>query len=141
MCADINHEAGAVTILIAEDNLILSKSISRCLKMRGYSTKSVASVAETRSAIETQAFEALCLDLQLKDGTGLEILESGVKWQNPGTPVILMTGTGTERDRERAEKAGARAFLTKPFALCDLVGALERALSTQTTQRKIHAAQ
>jgi DNA-binding response OmpR family regulator len=125
-----------VTILIAEDNLSLSKSISRCLRLRGYQTKAVASAAETHAAVRTQSFDALCLDLQLPGGSGLEILETSLTWKCPRTPVILMSGTGTEVDRKRGELAGARAFLTKPFALTELVGVLETALASKEANAK-----
>lgn len=118
----------SVTILIAEDNIILAKSISRCLRQSGYTTQTATSAAATRKALECSTISALCLDLQLPDGNGLDILDLCVRPTRKDMPVVIITGSGSESDRGRAERSGVLAFLIKPFALAELKSILDGAL-------------
>jgi DNA-binding response OmpR family regulator len=88
-----------LTILIAEDNFILAKSISRRLRQIGYVTEIVSSVQEFKSVYTAKRYEALCLDLQLPDGNGLDLLEFSIRGKGDTAPVVIMTGAGTETDR------------------------------------------
>ena len=117
-----------MTILIAEDNASLAKSIARCLRQSGYETEIVGTVSAASVALVSDHVTALCLDIQLPDGDGLDILEKSVRPQHPNLPVVIVTGHGTDIDRRRAEKSGALAFLIKPFPLADLRTIFERAL-------------
>jgi DNA-binding response OmpR family regulator len=115
-----------LTILIAEDNSILAKSIARRLRQIGIATEVVTSAEAFGKSYVKHRFEAICLDLQLPDGNGLDLLEFGIRANKDDVPVLLITGTGTEEDRARAERHGAVAFLIKPFALSTLTQILER---------------
>ncbi len=117
-----------VTILIAEDNTILAKSISRCLQQSGYATCMATSALATRKVLERNAVSALCLDLQFPDGNGLDILETYVRPLCKNIPVVIITGSGSEADRQRAERSGVLAFLIKPFALAELKSIFDDAL-------------
>jgi DNA-binding response OmpR family regulator len=124
-----------LTILIAEDNSILAKSIARRLRQIGYAAETVSSVKEFREKYAAQRFEALCLDLQLPDGNGLDLLEHYVRAARDDVPAVIITGTGTETDRARAEHNGAAGFLTKPFQLDNLVQILAGKLGAPNSAR------
>lgn len=109
-----------MTILIAEDNTILAKSISRYLQQSGYATSLASSAVATRKALEFNGVSALCLDIQFPDGNGLDILETHVRPLHKNIPVVIITGSGSDADRQRAERSGVLAFLIKPFALAEL---------------------
>lgn len=121
------HEVSQIlTILIAEDNAILAKSIARRLRQLGIATEIVPSAAAFSKTYAKHRFDAICLDLQLPDGSGLDLLEFGIRANHDDVPVLLITGTGTAEDRARAERHGAVGFLIKPFALSSLTQILER---------------
>jgi two-component system, OmpR family, response regulator len=109
-----------MTILIVEDNLILAKNIARRLRQCGHLTRVAANALELREAIEDSAVSGVCLDLQLPDGNGLDILEREIRPRYQTMPVLIMTGTGTDDDRDRAKQSGVTAFLIKPFALSEI---------------------
>jgi DNA-binding response OmpR family regulator len=115
-----------LTILIAEDNAILAKSIARRLRQIGIATEVVPSAEAFGKSYVKNRFDAICLDLQLPDGNGLDLLEFDIRANSDDVPVLLITGTGTEVDRARAEHHGAVGFLIKPFALSTLTQILER---------------
>jgi DNA-binding response OmpR family regulator len=118
-----------LTILIAEDNLILGKSIARRLLQIGYFCEIVATGKAFRVAYGKKRYEAICLDLQLPDVSGLDILEHHIRANHDNVPTIIITGTGTDDDRVRAERNGAVGFLIKPFALIALTQIIERHVS------------
>jgi DNA-binding response OmpR family regulator len=113
-----------VTILIAEDNAILARSIARRLAQCGVASEVVGSVAALRRVIHQQQISALCLDLQLPDGDGLDALETVVRPLRAALRVVVVTGTGTDEDRRRALRNGAVGFLIKPFPLQELMDLL-----------------
>jgi DNA-binding response OmpR family regulator len=117
-----------VTILIAEDNASLARSIARCLRQSGFEAEIAGTAAATSLALHNDNVSALCLDLQLPDGDGLDLLENVVRPLHPCLPVVIVTGHGTHVDRMRAEMSGALAFLIKPFQLSELKSILECAL-------------
>lgn len=65
----------------------------------------------------------LILDLNMPEMSGLELLEL-LRRREIGLPVIIVTGRGDATSRERAQRAGAFAFLDKPVdhSLIDTVG-------------------
>lgn len=119
-----------MTILIAEDNVILAKSIARRLRQVGFVVETVPSVADFYHSYVQNRYELICLDLQLPDGNGLDILDYSIRANRDNVPVIVMTGTGTDEDRARAERNAAAAFLIKPFALATLLQIVEQHVKT-----------
>jgi DNA-binding response OmpR family regulator len=121
-----------VTILVVEDNEILARSISRCLCRLGHQAQSVTTLAAARRVLREQKVKAICLDLQLPDGSGLDLLEHDLRPACPVMPAVIVTGAGSDADRARAARHGALAFLTKPFALSELGSILDGALNSGT---------
>lgn len=122
-----------MTVLIAEDNVVLAKNIAKCLNRSGYKTIAVATVAAAQEILADTCLSALCLDVQLADGNSLSVIENRAAFFTPNLPVVIMTGTGTAEDKRRAEACGAKAFLMKPFPLEDLTAILADALGTNST--------
>ncbi len=119
-----------MTILIAEDNTILAKSIARRLRQIGFAVETVATARAFRKVYAARNYEALCLDLQLPDGNGLELLDQ-VRAARDDVPAVIITGTGTEEDRARAERNGVAGFFIKPFPLSALMQIFEEELDNQ----------
>jgi two-component system, NarL family, response regulator DevR len=70
------------------------------------------SVRETIDGVLGSAVDALLLDLQLKDGMGLEVL-ARVKQARPGLHVIVLTNLATPQYRQASLSAGAEFCLDK----------------------------
>jgi DNA-binding NtrC family response regulator len=65
------------------------------------------------------------LDLHLPDIYGTEVLRR-IKKMDSKTPVIVVTGHGTEKDRKACMQQGAYAFVHKPLGIDDLMAMLDR---------------
>jgi two-component system, OmpR family, response regulator len=121
-----------VTILVVEDNATLARSISRCLHQLGYHAKLVSTLTAARRVLRDEPVAAVCLDLQLPDGSGLDLLEHDLRPTRPDMPAVIITGAGSDADRARAAHFGVLAFLIKPFALSELASIFDLALGSNT---------
>ena len=115
-------------ILIVEDNRNLAHGLRTNLEFEGH----VAEVAEDGVAGLTLArgrrHDLILLDLMLPGLDGLRLLET-LRAEGIETPVLVLTARGDEADKVRGLRNGADDYVTKPFALRELlarVGALLR---------------
>jgi PAS domain S-box-containing protein len=101
-------------ILLVEDHVDTADSIALYLRHRGHQVI-VAHTVEDAARTEMSQFEVLLSDLQLPDGSGLDLLE---RFRRRG-PVraIAMSGYGTQADRQRSIAAGFQRHLVKPVSV------------------------
>jgi DNA-binding response OmpR family regulator/tetratricopeptide (TPR) repeat protein len=115
-------------ILIAEDDRQLAASLVRALEKLGYACRQVHDGAAALEAVGQARPDGILLDLLLpkKDGHSvLQTLQLGDATRE--IPVIAMSGVFRGRDQQAAlQKAGAKAFLEKPFSVKDLQATLHR---------------
>lgn len=81
-----------------------------------------------RTAVDTVAqeeFTVVILDLRLPDLYGAEVLTQ-IKERRPKSEVIILTGHGTEKDREHCMARGAHSFMNKPLDIDRLVAIMAR---------------
>ena len=109
-------------ILLVEDHVDTAESMALYLRHRGHHVI-VAHNVEDAARTEMSEFEVLLSDLQLPDGSGLDLLE---RFRRRG-PVraIAMSGYGTEADRRRSIAAGFQRHLTKPVSVRAALEAIE----------------
>lgn len=101
------------TILIIEDDIIFSRSISNWLVKEGMKTDCVTTLANARKAIEQKAFDLILADLCLPDGNSTSLLE----WMNKkyySTPFLIMTNYGQVENAVATMRLGAINYLCKP---------------------------
>ncbi len=121
-------------ILVVEDESTLLKNIERRLRLDGFQVLTAWDGASARRALEGSQIDALCLDINLPDIDGLELLEE-IRLTDPGLPAIIISGSATRQNRLRAERLGARGFLRKPFRLGELSELLIQCEETTRTKR------
>lgn len=113
-------------ILIVEDDELLCDGLKVGLKLAGFSTEAVSTLADAHHALRAGGFEALVLDLMLPDGSGLDLLRS-LRDSGDALPVLILTARDQTPDKIRGLDSGADDYLGKPFAL-EEVSARLRAL-------------
>jgi signal transduction histidine kinase/ActR/RegA family two-component response regulator len=114
-------------VLLVEDNRDILRYLATVLRMRGYEVTEAASLAEARVAASGSSFDLLLSDIELPDGTGLELMRD---MQRLGTTAgIAMSGYGSEEDVHQSRAAGFAAHLTKPVDVPTLEAAIRRASS------------
>ena len=112
-------------VLIIEDDTALRRSLSACLEDAGYQVLEAGGGRQGLQVFEKERPAAIVTDLRMSDLDGFAVI-SGVKAQSPGTPVIVVSGTGDTTLIEEAVSLGAVAGLRKP--LTDL-GELEAVIN------------
>ena len=108
-----------MSILVVDDNTMLLSKIVRSLVRANQRVRTATSLAEARALLRDHPPEVLCLDLQLPDGNGLDLLAE-LRRTGRDLPVVIISGHHSAENRARAERLGAAGFLAKPFALSEL---------------------
>ncbi len=109
-------------ILYVEDNDFIRESCAEVLAIGGRSVVGVAGCAEARQVLREQQVHLLMTDLNLPDGSGLDIAHEALQ-QNPRLPVIVCSGYDPQ-DAIRSLGPTAHA-LKKPFDFEDLEALVE----------------
>ncbi len=113
-------------ILVADDHVSLSISVSDWLKGSEHQVDMAHSADEARSMIESFQYDLILLDWEFPDGAGLDII-TAFRRSGGLTPILMLTGKTAIDDKEKGLDAGADDYVTKPFHLKEL-GARIRAL-------------
>jgi PAS domain S-box-containing protein len=100
------------TILLVEDNPDSLNALSMSLTMLGYEVRPANSLREALDAARVGRYDLIVSDLELGDGTGLDLLRS--MGPERSVPAIALTGYGSEEDRKMCLEAGFETHLTKP---------------------------
>lgn len=103
-------------ILLLEDDTALGRGIQLALQGQEAQVTLVNTLAQARKALGKGWFDLLLLDVNLPDGSGLELLRE-VRGQ---VPVILLTANDLETDIVTGLESGAEDYITKPFSLAVL---------------------
>ena len=125
-------------LLVVDDERIIRQALAERLEEAGYDVLTAEGLAAARRALADPAshVDALLLDIHLKDGDGLALLEE-VRKARPGLPVIMATAYGDSERTIRAMSLGAFEYVTKPFDLDALLRVVARAVAPrQVTTRE-----
>src|SRR5471032_1003632 len=106
-------------ILLAEDDSVLADGLTRSLRQSGYAIDCVANGQEADTALSTQEFDLLILDLGLPKLSGLEVLRR-LRARASLLPVLILTAADSIEQRVNGLDLGADDYMAKPFALSEL---------------------
>ena len=124
------HEGDRHTILVIEDDQALSTMVGEVMSTAGFLVRSARNRSEINAEINKWPLpDLLLLDVALPDADGFQILErirGNAKLK--GLPVILMTGRSEITDVARGLTLSADGYVTKPFKISALVGAVKTVL-------------
>lgn len=107
------------TIFLLEDDQTLARGIGMALEAPQRAVTLAGTLEESRIILARDRFDLLILDLNLPDGSGLDLLRQ-LRGAGDHTPVILLTANDLELDEVTGLEAGADDYITKPFSLAVL---------------------
>lgn len=105
-------------ILLLEDDTALGSGIQLALENPSVQIRLCRTLAQGKEEAARNAYDLLILDVNLPDGSGLELLRQ-VR-QGSAVPVILLTANDLEMDIVTGLESGADDYITKPFSLAVL---------------------
>jgi two-component system OmpR family response regulator/two-component system response regulator QseB len=106
-------------VLLVEDDPMIGNGVRAALRQDGYAVDWVRDGRAAGSALATERFDLVLLDLGLPGRDGLDILRD-LRARRNDTPVIVLTARDTLRDRVGGLDAGADDYIVKPFELEEL---------------------
>lgn len=114
------------TLLIVDDDAAIRGMLYELLSEK-YECHTASTADEAFQYLEVEHYDAIITDIAMPGLTGVELLKR-VQLRDEETPVILVSGKGSEQDSESLLALGAFAYITKPFKLAEIEEVVERAL-------------
>lgn len=101
-------------VLVVDDEVDLLLGIAQSLSQEGFEVVTAIDTTSARNTLSRISVDILCLDVDIPDGNGLDLLEE-VRLIAPEIPAIVMSGDASPEKRLRAAQLGVESFLEKPF--------------------------
>ena len=101
-------------VLVIDDDAVVGRSFDRVLSNKGYDVDTALNGEQGLKDIESQDYDVIFTDIKMPGMDGLEVAER-IKARCPWTPVVVITGYGTEENEARAHVLGVNGFVRKPL--------------------------
>jgi signal transduction histidine kinase/CheY-like chemotaxis protein len=124
----LDPEAANLGILVAEDNAIIRKLISKLLKRQGLRADLVCNGREALDAVQQKPYDLVLMDMQMPEMDGISAAQAIRALAGPEheVPIIALTANALVGQRESCRAAGMNDFLTKPIQPDALYAAIVR---------------
>jgi len=116
----VSEAATAQLVTIVEDDPAIAEGLALNLKLQGYRTAVAGDGEAAVSLIETERPDLVLLDISLPKRSGIWVLET-LRDGGNNVPVIVLSARQDEFDKVAALRLGADDYVTKPFALAELL--------------------
>ena len=120
-------------VLVVDDDPVVRKSFDRVLTGKGYAVITAESGEEALRKLNEEKYDLVYTDIRMPGMSGLDVAEE-VKARKPWTPVVIITGYGTEAAEARAKAAGVASFMHKPLSPEMIEGSARDALAAPSAQ-------
>lgn len=123
-------------ILVVDDDQMNRWSLAQALRGWGYEVAEAKTVAEAISAYDNEQPTAILLDINLPDGSGLDVLGE-IKRKSPNAVVIMITGRVLADEAITALRGGAYDFIGKPVDLNELEITIRNGLEARHLRKEV----
>lgn len=114
------EECKKMRLLLAEDELSLSKALIAILEHNNYSADAVYDGVAALEYLETGDYDGVILDVMMPKMDGMEVLRK-IRERGDNTPVLILTAKSEVDDKVAGLDGGANDYLTKPFSPKELL--------------------
>ena len=123
------------TIVVIDDDRTIQATLSAVLPRHGYDVRVGPNASQGKKRVAEVKPDLVLLDLGLPDADGLDVLRE-LKAEHPDLPVIVLTANDSLANAIESIKQGAFHFLSKPYAIEELLSLCTRALDQQALARE-----
>lgn len=123
-------------VLIVDDESSIRFALTEAMRSWGYVPIAAGTVAEAKQLFDDENPAVALLDIDLPDGSGLDILED-IKQKQPEVIAVMITGNVNVPNAVAALRSGAHDFIGKPVRLEELRITLRNAVETRTLRREV----
>jgi len=116
------------SILVVDDDPKLADILKRALERRGHSCAVAESGDQALWAVTAEQPDGIVLDVMIPHPSGLEVCRH-LRTEGYDGAIVVISARSNPDDRAAATRAGADEFLAKPFALAELIAAVDAALT------------
>ncbi|MEI7828604.1 MAG: PAS domain S-box protein [Prolixibacteraceae bacterium] len=114
-------------ILVAEDNAINQKLISRLFEMLGYSIHIAANGFEVLDALKRMKIDIVFMDIQMPEMDGIEATHQIVaQWGDKKPLIVAMTANALYSDKEKCIAAGMDDYISKPLTITQVRNGIQK---------------
>ncbi len=128
---DWRMEKPAARLLVVEDDPAVREALERALVFEGYDVEVARDGGIALAALRERPMDLIVLDVMMPHVDGIEVCRR-VRASGDDTPILLLTARAAVGDRVEGLDAGADDYVTKPFALDELLARI-RALLRRST--------
>jgi DNA-binding response OmpR family regulator len=121
-------------LLVVEDEESIAEPLRQLLERDGYAVTHVRTGAEALDRLDAERYDLLLLDLGLPDGDGLDVCRQARR-VDPDLRVVILTARSEELDTVVGLDAGADDYITKPFAVAELLARLRSQFRRHSEQQ------
>jgi two-component system copper resistance phosphate regulon response regulator CusR len=118
-------------LLLVEDDKAIREFLERALSEAGYQVDSATTSAAAEALMLEGIHDAFVIDLGLPDGDGLDLIRR-CRAQGSSAPVLILSARRSVSERVLGLEHGGDDYLTKPFALAELLARLRNLLKRTT---------
>jgi two-component system response regulator MprA len=126
-------------VLIVEDDAELRSVLSRSLREEGFAVEAVATGGEVLERVDAGAPDVYVVDIGLPDADGRDVVQA-LRARGVEAPVLFLSARDALVDRVAGFDAGGDDYVTKPFALVELVARLQALLRRSGGNAAVEAA-
>ena len=123
-------------VLVVDDDPAVRKSIDRVLSSKGYAVITAENGEEALRKLNEEKYDLVYTDIRMPGMSGLDVAEQ-VKAKRPWTPVVIITGYGTDAAEARAKAAGVSSFVHKPLSPEMIEGSARDALAVPAVAENV----
>jgi DNA-binding NtrC family response regulator len=125
-------------ILIVDDEPLIRWALTEALRSWSYASAEASTGAAALAMFETEQPSAVLLDVNLPDGSGLDVLRE-IKRRQPDAVVIMITGNVQVADTIAALRGGAYDFIGKPINLEELQVTIRNGIEAQSLRKEVRS--
>lgn len=120
----------AASVLIADDDASISRALRFLMQREGHDVRTAADGEQALAAIESERPDVVLLDLMMPKGNGYEICRTlRADRRYDSIRIVMLTAKGGEADQRVGMDLGADAYISKPFAIAEVVACVRAMLA------------